>query len=65
MPDPIIVHLGPGESIGQALVRAGLIAKESETITIPPGVHIVNPNTRRTRIIDRRATGIPFLTPDA
>ena len=61
----ITVHLGPGETIGQALIRAGLIAQESDTITIPPGVHIVNPNIRRTRIIERRTTGIPFLTPSA
>ena len=61
MTEPIVVHLGPGESIGQALTRAGLIAKDSKTITIPPGVCIVNPDVRRARIIERRTTGIPFL----
>jgi hypothetical protein len=53
--DPITVHVGPGETIGQALIRAVLIAPPGdgpyETITIPPGVHI----------IERRTTGIPFL----
>ena len=73
MPDPITVHLQPGETIGQALIRAVLIAKEFDTITIPPGVHIVippgvhivNPNIGQTRIVKRRTAGIPFLTPDA
>ena len=55
------VHLRPGETIGQALVRAGLIAQESDTITIPTGVAIANSNLRLTRIIERRTTGIPFL----
>jgi hypothetical protein len=36
-----------------------LIAQESDTITIPPGVHIANPNIRRTRIIDA-STGHTF-----
>lgn len=61
----ITVHVGPGETIAQALIRAGLIAKESDTITIPPGVYIVNPNIRQAPITERRTTGIPFLTPDA
>jgi hypothetical protein len=61
----ITVHLSHGETIGQALIRAGLIAQESDTITIPPGVHIVNPNIRRTRIIERRTTGILSLNYNA
>lgn len=47
----IAVHLGPGETISQALNRVALIARETKPITIPPGVHIV----------ERRTTGIPFL----
>jgi hypothetical protein len=61
MTKPIVVHLGPNESIGQALIRALLIAEDSETITIPPGVCIVNPDLKQTRIIERQTTGIPFL----
>jgi hypothetical protein len=61
----ITVHLRPGETIGQALIRAGLIAQESDTIPIPPGVAIANSNLRLTRIIERRTTGIPFLPPEA
>ena len=57
----ITVHLGPGETIGQALIRAQLIARETGTITIPLGVAIANSNLRRTRIIERRTTGILFL----
>jgi hypothetical protein len=61
----ITVHLGPGETIGQALIRAGLIAQESDTITIPPGVAIANSNLRLTRIIERRTTGILSLNYNA
>ena len=61
MTKPITVHLQPGETIGQALVRAQLIARESDTITIPPGVRIVGSDLHRARIIERRAARIPFL----
>jgi len=66
MPDPIAIYLQPGESIGQALIRAGLAASpregRHEVITIPPGVHIVGSgNLLLTRIIGRRTTGVPFL----
>jgi hypothetical protein len=57
----ITVHVQPGESIGQALIRAGLIARETGAIAIPPGVHIVGSNLRQARIIERRTAGIPFL----
>lgn len=57
----ITVRLQPGETIGQALIRAQLIAQETDTITIPPGVSIVGSNRRQARIIERRTTGIPFL----
>jgi hypothetical protein len=63
----ITIRLHPGETISQALIRAGLMAPpaspEPETITIPPGAYIESPNLRRTRIIERRTTGIPFLNP--
>jgi len=42
-----------------------LIARETGTITIIPGVAIANSNLRLTRIIERRTTGIPFLPPEA
>jgi hypothetical protein len=63
---PITVHVGPGETIGQALIRACLMAPPGdgphEVITSPPGVHIIGAgNFRQTRIIERRTTGIPFL----
>ena len=65
----ITIHLQPGETIRQALVRACLIAPSAdenpEAIIIPPGVHIEGPNLRRTLIVDRRTTGIPFLDPTA
>ena len=57
----ITVHIQPGETIGQALIKAGLIARDTGTITIPPGVCIVGDNPRQTRIVERRTTGIPFL----
>jgi hypothetical protein len=62
---PITVHVQPGETIVQALSRAGLMALPGddphEVTTIPPGLSIVGPNTRQTRIVERRTTGIPFL----
>jgi hypothetical protein len=62
----VTVHVQPGESISHAIARAGLIAQQGEdpheVITIPPGVHIVGSNLNRTRIINRRTTGIPFLS---
>jgi len=65
--DTVTLRLQPGETIGQALIRAGLMAPpaspEPEVITIPPGAYIESPNLRKTRIIERRTTGIPFLTP--
>jgi hypothetical protein len=66
----VTVHLQPGETIRQALIRtlirAGLMAppgdKDPETITIPPGTYIIsNGDFRKTRIVERRTTGIPFL----
>jgi len=61
----ITVHLQPGETIGQALIRAQLLAPAGdaphETIRFPPGVHIVGSSLRLTRIVDRRTRGIPFL----
>jgi hypothetical protein len=57
----ITVRLRPGETIGQALIRAVLIDREANPITIPPGVCIVGDNPRQTRIVERRTTGIPFL----
>lgn len=63
----IIVHLQPGETIGQALLRAALIVppvgEDPETIAIPPGTYIEGQNIRKTRMIQRRTTGIPFLNP--
>ena len=63
----ITIHLGPGETISQALIRACLIAPPGdgprETLTIPPGVHVIGSDLRQSRIIERRATGIPFLRP--
>ena len=61
----ITVHIQPGETIGQALIRAVLIDREANPITIPPGVCIVGDNLPLTRIIERRTTGIPFLPPEA
>jgi hypothetical protein len=61
----ITVRLRPGETIGQALIRAVLIDREANPITIPPGVCIVGDNPRQTRIVERRTTGIPFLPPEA
>ena len=61
----ITVRLGPGETISQGLIRAGLMAPPGdgphETITIPPGVSIIGSNLKQTRFIERRTTGIPFL----
>lgn len=69
MPDPITIHLGPGETIAQGLIRAGLMAPPGdgphEVITIPPGVHIVGQKIKQARIIERRSTGIPSLPPEA
>ena len=63
----ITIHLQPGETISQALIRAGMMAPPGgempETITIPLGACIEGPSLRRTRIIERRTTGIPFLNP--
>ena len=63
----ITIHLQPGETIGQALIRAALMAPPEdgplEVITIPPGVSIIGSNISQTRIIERRTTGIPFLNP--
>jgi hypothetical protein len=63
----ITIHLQPGETISQALIRAGMMAPPGgempETITIPPGTHTEGANLRKTRIIERRTTGIPFLNP--
>jgi hypothetical protein len=54
----ITIRLGPGETIRQALIRAGLIAAAgdvpNETITFPPGTYITGPNLKQTRIIERR-----------
>lgn len=66
MTDPITIRLGPGETIAQGLIRAGLMAPPGdgphEVITIPPGVSIIGAGDfRQTRIIERRTTGIPFL----
>lgn len=67
MTEPITVHLQPGETISQALIRAYLIALPGdgprETLTIPPGAHVIGSNLRQARIIERRTTGIPFLKP--
>jgi hypothetical protein len=69
----VTVHLQPGETISQALIRARLMAPPKDedpetitilpgTITIPPGTHIIgNGDFRKTRIVERRTTGIPFL----
>ena len=62
----VTVHLQPGETISQVLIRAGLMAPpgdgEPEAITIPPGTHIIgNGDFLKTRIVERRTTGIPFL----
>jgi hypothetical protein len=62
----VTVHLQPGETISQALIRARLMAPpgdgEPEMITIPPGTYIIgNGDSRKTRIVERRTTGIPFL----
>jgi len=62
----VTVHLQPGETISQALIRAGLVAppgdREPETITIPPGACIIGSgDLRKTRIVERRTAGIPFL----
>lgn len=60
----VTVHLQPGESISQALIRSGVMIPpdgEQEVIRIPPGTCITNANLRRTRIIERRTTWIPFL----
>lgn len=61
----ITVHLQPGETVGQALIRTQLLTPAEgalhETITIPPGVRIVGAGIGLTRIVDRRTSGIPFL----
>jgi hypothetical protein len=61
---PLVIHLGPGESIAQALNRGVSMAtkfKENETIHVPAGVSIIGSTARQTRIIERRTSGIPFL----
>jgi hypothetical protein len=63
----VTVHLQPGETISQALIRVGAMAplgdEDPETITIPPGTHIIgNGDFRKTRIVERRTAGIPFLS---
>jgi hypothetical protein len=63
----ITVRLQPGETISQALVRAGLLAPAGdaprETITIPPGTCIIGSgDLRETRIVERRTSGVPFLS---
>ena len=62
----VTVSLQPGETISQALIRAALVAppkgEDPETITIPPGTYIINNGDfRKTRIVERRTSGIPFL----
>jgi hypothetical protein len=61
----ITIYLQPGETISQALIRAGVMAPPGggphESLTIPPGVSIIGSNLKQTRIIERRTTGIPFL----
>ena len=61
----ITVKVGLGETISEALIRAGLMAPledaPHETITIPFGVCIVGSGIRSTQIVDRRTSGIPFL----
>ena len=61
----ITIHLQPGETISQALIRAGVMAPPGdgphESLTIPPGVSIIGSNLKQTRIIERKTTGIPFL----
>jgi hypothetical protein len=63
----IVIHLQPGETIGQALLRTGLIVppvgEDPEAITIPPGTYIEGQNIRKTRMIQRRTTGVAFLNP--
>jgi hypothetical protein len=46
----IVIHLQPGETIGQALLRT-------------PGTYIEGQNIRKTRMIQRRTTGVAFLNP--
>ena len=61
----ITIHLQVGESIHQALarcVRENYSGGDGRTIAIPPGVSIVGSSIRQTRIIERRTTGIPFLS---
>ena len=61
----ITIHLQPGETISQALIRSGVMAPPGdgphESLTIPPGVSIIGSNLKQTRIIERRTAGIPFL----
>jgi hypothetical protein len=61
----ITVRLQHGETISQALIRAQLMSPPGdaprETITIPPGVYVVGSDIKRTRIVERRTSGIPFL----
>jgi len=62
----VTVHIQPGETISQALIRAGLMAPpgegDPETITIPPGTCIIGSgDLRKTRIVERRTSGVPFL----
>jgi hypothetical protein len=70
----VTVRLQPGETISQALIRAGAMAPPGDgepetitilpgTITIPPGTHIIgNGDFRKTRIVESRTSGIPFLS---
>ena len=46
----ITIHLQPGETISQALIRAGVMAPPGddphEEITIPPGVYTIDNSAR-------------------
>jgi hypothetical protein len=61
----ITIHLQPGETISQALIRAGVMALPGdgphEALTIPPGVSIIGSNLMQAHIIERRTNGIPFI----
>jgi hypothetical protein len=61
-PIPLTVHVLPGETITQALIRHGVLVPAKGAVTIPPGTY-TGSNLRQTRIIERRTTGIPFLNP--
>ena len=53
------IWVQPGETISQALTRA--LIDGTVPITLPPGIYIEGPELRKTYIVDRRKTGIPFL----